>query len=281
MFAQPNSEVYVPDGSDPADALARTTYLCIAAHQDDIEIMAVEGILRAYENPELHFTGCVVTDGHGSPRAGKFANVSDDEMALIRVEEQREAARIGKYSAQVFLGYPSSEVKKGGNQALKEDLKNLIRQTRPEVLYTHNLADKHATHVGVLMRVLEALRELEPEELPAKLIGCEVWRNLDWLSDEKKVVMDVSENKELQAQLVDVFVSQVQGGKNYTDAILGRRAANATFFASHATDKATGLSFGMDMTPLMMDKDLDPSKFVKGFLQDFQENVAGLISAMR
>lgn len=281
MFAQPNSEVYIPDGSDPADALARTTYLCIAAHQDDIEIMAVEGILRAYENPELHFTGCVVTDGHGSPRAGKFANVSDDEMALIRVEEQREAARIGKYSAQVFLGYPSSEVKKGGNQALKEDLKNLIRQTRPEVLYTHNLADKHATHVGVLMRVLEALRELEPEELPAKLIGCEVWRNLDWLSDEKKVVMDTSENKELQAQLVDVFVSQVQGGKNYTDAILGRRAANATFYASHATDKATGLSFGMDMTPLMMDKDLDPSKFVKGFLQDFQENVAGLISAMR
>lgn len=281
MFAQPNSEVYIPDGSDPADALARTTYLCIAAHQDDIEIMAVEGILRAYENPELHFTGCVVTDGHGSPRAGKFANVSDDEMALIRVEEQREAARIGKYSAQVFLGYPSSEVKKGGNQALKEDLKNLIRQTRPEVLYTHNLADKHATHVGVLMRVLEALRELEPEELPAKLIGCEVWRNLDWLSDEKKVVMDTSENKELQAQLVDVFVSQVQGGKNYTDAILGRRAANATFYASHATDKATGLSFGMDMTPLMMDKDLDPSEFVKGFLQDFQENVAGLISATR
>ncbi len=281
MFAQPNSEVYIPDGSDPADALARTTYLCIAAHQDDIEIMAVEGILRAYENPELHFTGCVVTDGHGSPRAGKFANVSDDEMALIRVEEQREAARIGKYSAQVFLGYPSSEVKKGGNQALKEDLKNLIRQTRPEVLYTHNLADKHATHVGVLMRVLEALRELEPEELPAKLIGCEVWRNLDWLSDEKKVVMDTSENKELQAQLVDVFVSQVQGGKNYTDAILGRRAANATFYASHATDKATGLSFGMDMTLLMMDKDLDPSEFVKGFLQDFQENVAGLISATR
>ena len=281
MFAQRNSEVYIPDRSDPADALARTTYLCIAAHQDDIEIMAVEGILRAYENPELHFTGCVVTDGHGSPRAGKFANVSDDEMALIRVEEQREAARIGKYSAQVFLGYPSSEVKKGGNQALKEDLKNLIRQTRSEVLYTHNLADKHATHVGVLMRVLEALRELEPEELPAKLIGCEVWRNLDWLSDEKKVVMDTSENKELQAQLVDVFVSQVQGGKNYTDAILGRRAANATFFASHATDKATGLSFGMDMTPLMLDEDLDPSEFVKGFLQDFQENVAGLISATR
>ncbi len=279
MFTQTNSEIFIPDGSDPAQALSRTTHLCIAAHQDDIEIMAVEGILRAYENPDAHFSGCVVTDGHGSPRAGKFANVSDDEMAQIRVEEQKEAARIGKYSAQVFLGYPSAEVKKTGNQALKEDLKNLIRQTRPDVLYTHNLADKHNTHVGVLLRVLEALRELEPEDLPKQLIGCEVWRNLDWMSDDKKVVMDVSANKELQADLVDVFVSQVQGGKNYTDAILGRRAANATFFASHATDKATGLSFGMDMTPLLLDKNLDPVEFVKTYLLDFQESVLGLIAA--
>ncbi|MDY0125569.1 MAG: PIG-L family deacetylase [Anaerolineaceae bacterium] len=281
MFAQSNSEIYIPDGSDPAQALARTTHLSVAAHQDDIEIMAVEGILQGFENPDVHFTGCVVTDGHGSPRAGKFADVSDDEMAQIRVEEQKEAARIGKYSAQVFLGYPSAEVKKAGNQALKEDLKTLIKQTRPEVLYTHNLADKHNTHVGVLLRLLEALRELEPEVLPKKLIGCEVWRNLDWMSDEKKVIMDASAHRELQAQLVDVFVSQVQGGKNYTDAILGRRAANATFFASHATDNATGLNFGMDMTPLLKDKDLDPIEYVKTFLKEFQESVVGVIEAMR
>ena len=281
MFKQPNSEIYIPDGSDPAEALARTTHLSVAAHQDDIEIMAIDGILRAYEQPDVHFTGCVVTGGHGSARAGNFAQVSDDEMARIRVEEQKEAARIGKYSAQVFLSYPSSEVKKAGNQDLKADLKNLIRQTRPEVIYTHNLADKHNTHVGVLMRLLEALRELGPVELPVSLIGCEVWRNLDWLSDEKKVVMDVSTHRDLQAQLVDVFVSQVQGGKNYTDAILGRRASNATFFASHATDQATGLSFGMDMTPLIRDKDLDPVDYVRGFLREFQDSVVGTIQSMR
>ena len=280
MFAQTNSEIYIPDGSDPAQALARTTHLCVAAHQDDIEIMAVEGILRAYEQPDVHFTGCVVTDGHGSPRAGKFADVSDDEMAQIRVEEQREAARIGKYSAQVALGYPSAEVKKAGNQALKEDLKILIKETRPKVIYTHNLADKHNTHVAVLLRLLEALRELEPEELPEQLIGCEVWRNLDWMPDEKKVVMDVSANKDLQAQLVDVFVSQVQGGKNYTDAVLGRRVANATFFASHSTDKATGLIFGMDMTPLLKNKGLDPADYVKTFLEEFHESVVGSITAL-
>lgn len=281
MFTQPNAEIYIPDGSDAIEALSRTTHLSIAAHQDDIEIMAIDGILRAYQQPDVHFTGCVVTDGHGSPRAGEFAQVSDDEMARIRVEEQKEAARIGKYSAQVFLGYPSAEVKKPGNQDLKDDLQNLIRQTRPQVIYTHNLADKHNTHVGVLLRLLEALRDLEPVELPVSLIGCEVWRNLDWLPDEKKVVMDVSAHKHLQAQLVDVFVSQVQGGKNYTDAVLGRRAANATFFASHATDLTTGLSFGMDMTPLITNNDLDPVDYIRGFLREFQDNVVGTIESMR
>ncbi len=106
MFTQSNSEVYVPDGKNQNEALSRTTHLCIAAHQDDIEIMAVEGILLGFENPDVHFTGCVVTDGHGSPRAGKFANVSDDEMAQIRVEEQKEAARIGKFPPRCFWAIP-------------------------------------------------------------------------------------------------------------------------------------------------------------------------------
>ena len=281
MFNQANCEIYIPDGSQPALALSRTSHLCVAAHQDDIEIMAADGILKCYENENLHFTGCVVTDGHGSPRAGKFAAVSDDEMAQIRIEEQKEAARIGKYSAQVLLGYPSAEVKKAGNQMLKDDLKNLIRQTQPQVLYTHNLADKHNTHVAVLLRLIEALRELEPSELPERLIGCEVWRNLDWLPDDKKVIMDLSAHKALQAELVEVFVSQVQGGKNYTDAVLGRRAANATFFASHSTDNASGLTFGMDLTPFLYDKSLSPQTYVLSIIADFENSVKDNLKALQ
>jgi LmbE family N-acetylglucosaminyl deacetylase len=281
MFNQANSEVYIPDGSQPALALSRTSHLCVAAHQDDIEIMAADGILKCYDKENLHFTGCVVTDGHGSPRAGIFAEVSDDEMAQIRIEEQKEAARIGKYSALVQLGYPSAEVKKADNQKLKDDLKNLIRQSQPQVLYTHNLADKHNTHLAVLLRLIEALRELEPCELPEQLIGCEVWRNLDWLLDDKKVIMDLSAHKDLQARLVEVFVSQVQGGKNYTDAVLGRRAANATFFASHATDNASGLTFGMDLTPLMHDKSLSPQAYVLSLIADFEKSVKDNLKAIQ
>ena len=93
--------------------------------------------------------------------------------------------------------------------------------------------------------------------------------------------MDVSAHKDLQAQLVEVFVSQVQGGKNYTDAILGRRAANATFFASHSTDKASGLTFGMDLTPLLQDKSLSPEAYVLSLIADFENSVKDNLKAMQ
>ena len=264
MFTKTNQEIYVPDESNPEAALSRTTHLAIAAHQDDIEIMAIDGILKSLGNPDAHFSGCVVTDGHGSPRVGKFGHVSDDEMAQIRIEEQKTAARLGKYSAQVFLGYTSAQVKDPSDPALVEDLFTLLQAAQPEILYTHNPADKHATHVAVFVRVIQALRRLPKEIRPKKVYGCEVWRNLDWLPDETKTIFNVSAAPELQAALVDVFESQVAGGKNYTDAVAGRRIANATFLSPHVTDQATRLAYALDLTPLIEDDSLDVIAWVQG-----------------
>jgi len=35
---QPNAQLYIPDGAPEAEALARTTHLAIAAHQDDLDL---------------------------------------------------------------------------------------------------------------------------------------------------------------------------------------------------------------------------------------------------
>ena len=40
------AEIFVPEGTPALQALARTTHLAIAAHEDDIEIMAIDGILQ-------------------------------------------------------------------------------------------------------------------------------------------------------------------------------------------------------------------------------------------
>ena len=42
------ADVYVPDARPLAAALARCTHLCLAAHQDDIEIMAYHGIAACH-----------------------------------------------------------------------------------------------------------------------------------------------------------------------------------------------------------------------------------------
>lgn len=68
-LSQPQADVFVPAGGEPAAALARVTHLCVAAHQDDIEILAHDGICDCLDQPgEKAFDGVVVTNGAGSPR---------------------------------------------------------------------------------------------------------------------------------------------------------------------------------------------------------------------
>src|ERR1044071_4581985 len=98
QFHQPNSDFFVPDGTAPEQALARTSHLCVAAHQDDIEIMAYHGIAECFGRGDRWFSGVVVTNGAGSPRSGVYANFTDAQMQEVRRQEQRKAAMIGDYS---------------------------------------------------------------------------------------------------------------------------------------------------------------------------------------
>lgn len=272
-FSIATAETFVPDGGPAATALARTTHLALGAHQDDLEIMAIEGILACYQQPSQWFTGVVVTDGRGAPRSGAYGSMRDDAMVLVRREEQKNAARIGAFSAQVLLDLPSSAVKDPANTDSIEDIQSIAEACRAETIYTHNLADKHDTHVGVVLKVIAALRRMPRAERPKRLIGCEVWRDLDWLCDDDKVVMPLTGHEHLQNALLGVFDSQIAGGKRYDLAAMGRRRSNATFHQSHGVDAHTGAVFGMDMTPLLIDDDLDPLAFVAGHLDRFREDV--------
>jgi len=271
------AEVYIPDNLPLEQALSRTTHLCFSAHQDDIEIMAAQPIVECFQQADKWFTGVVVTDGRGSPRNGLYAKYSDDEMRLVRFKEQRKAAIVGEFAAQVMLDFPSKVVKDAERNEPVEDILAILRATKPKFVYTHNLADKHDTHVGVALRVIEALRRLNQAERPEKIFGCEVWRGLDWMVDSDKVIMDLSAHENLQFALLGVFDSQIAGGKRYDLASMGRRRANATYFESHGVDDTTGLSYAMDMTPLMNDASLTPAEFAQGFVQrlslDIQERV--------
>ena len=280
-FHNPTADVFVPDSSlSPDEALRRVTHLCVAAHQDDIEIMAQSGISDCIGMPGRAFGGVVVTNGAGSPRSGLYAAYTDEQMLAVRRNEQQEAARIGHYSIQLQLAYPSADVKRPGHPGVAGDLRAIFSGCSPEVVFLHNPADKHDTHVAVLLRCLEAIRSLPSASRPAKVIGCEVWRTLDWVPDPDKVGLDSGRHPELSRNLLAAFDSQIAGGKRYDLATVGRRAANATFHTSHATDKFAGITWAIDLTPVTRDGGPSVHDFTASLVAKLGDDVAKRLKAL-
>ncbi len=272
-FHNDQADFFVPDGVEPGAAIGRTTHLCIAAHQDDIEIMAYHGVAECFGLQDRWFSGVVVTNGAGSPRSGIYGAYSDEQMQRVRLVEQRKAAYVGDYACQIQLGYSSAQVKNAAETAVVDDLKAILLAARPDVVYLHNLADKHDTHIGVALRSIAALRAVRSEVKPRKVYGCEVWRDLDWLPDEDKQALATSARSNIAAALVGVFDSQVSGGKRYDLATAGRRLAHATYFASHGTDQESAMNFAMDLTPLVENPETPVADYVLGFIDKFRADV--------
>ena len=269
----PTAEVFIPDGQPPDAALARITHLGIGAHQDDLEFMAFHGIEACFHSDADWFGGVTCTNGSGSARIGAYEKFTDEQMLAVRRDEQRQAAILGRYAAMLQLDYPSKIVRDPADPRLRDDLVAILAAARPRVVYTHNPADKHDTHIAVVVPVIQAIRTLPRELRPEAVHGCEVWRNLDWLPDAEKIVHDVSGHDNLAAALNGVFDSQIAGGKRYDLAVLGRRRANATFFESHGVDHSDALAFAMDLTPLAHDDTLDVVEYVTGFIDRFRADV--------
>ena len=279
-FRTPGAQLFIPDGKPEQEAISRTTHMGISAHQDDLEIMSYAGIIECFQSEERWYGGVIMTNGAGSPRADVYGEYSDEMMVDVRAKEQKKAAYTGEYGAQVLLDFASSQVKETDKEAVRADLKGVIEAARPDVIYTHNFADKHDTHVAVALRVVEVLRALPAEARPAKLYGCEVWRDLDWMIDDDKVAFDVAGHENLEMALLGVFDSQDCGGKRYDLASMGRRVANATYHASHEVDVTQSMIFGMDLTPLLEDETLGIDTLVAQHISRFAADVSDRIGRM-
>ena len=278
-FSHAAADIFVPDPAlAPDAALARTTHLCVAAHQDDIEIMAYHGIAECFGQTDKWFSGVVVTNGAGSPRAGVYGQYTDAQMQTVRRQEQRKAALVGEYSIQLQLAHPSSSVKDKANAAVQTDLTAIFAAAGAEVVYLHQPADKHDTHIGVLGHSIAALRKLPADRRTKRVLGCEVWRDLDWMVDTDKQVLDTGRFPNLARALVGVFDSQITGGKRYDLATAGRRIAHATYHTSHATDQYQGITWAMDLTPLVQDPQLSIADYTQQYVERFRQDVAARLA---
>jgi len=274
------ADVYIPDDLDIEPALERTTHLAIGAHQDDLEIFAYNGIAECYGTQEKWFSGVTVTNGAGSSRVGKYAAYSDEEMQEVRHAEQRKASYLGEYAAMVQLGYSTAETKDNTSSVVINDLTEILKKAQPEVVYVHNMADKHLTHVATALRSIAAIRSLPADQRPKKVYGCEVWRDLDWMDDKDKVALSTSDAENMAMALVALYDSQISGGKRYDLATAGRRLANATYFDSHSSDEDSSMTWAMDLTPLVENESLSITEYVNSYIDRFKADVTNNLNTL-
>ena len=74
--------------------------------------------------------------------------------------------------------------------------------------------------------------------------------------------------------------AQVVGGKRYDIASIGRRQANATFHASHATDAFTQVAWALDLTPLAQDETLSIKDFALDRVDRLRADTANRLSKL-
>ena len=141
------------------DAFNKTTHLAIGAHQDDIEIMAISGILQCFNNPNDWFSGVTLSVGVGKNRKDIYQALSDDELKYIRLEEQKKAAIVGNYAVSASLKYQTQEIRKMDSNIIK-DVKSIILMMKPRIIFIHNPFDNYNTHVAACLIVLKALQEI-------------------------------------------------------------------------------------------------------------------------
>ncbi len=262
---------FIPDNVSPEVAKARTRYLAIVAHPDDLEFMCFDGIGRGFSDKS--FAGIVLSGGGGSARSGRFANVSNQEMIQIRQKEQMEAAKTGNYSFVDFWNLESAELKNPVEQKkLLQKMQDLLVSLNLERLYIHNPFDRHVTHVASSLLVLNALRLLPQAKRPKLCLGGELWRSLDWILPKYRIIEDVSSRFELQKTLLEMFPSQTESGKSYVEAMLGRRRSNAVLIESHSVDKAVYVETFLNLESFLNSK-LDLEKIMDAFLLEHSDNL--------
>jgi LmbE family N-acetylglucosaminyl deacetylase len=125
--------------------------LVVAPHPDD-EAMGCGGTVLLHVQSGDRVCVAIVTDGRMS-RVGADAA----EVARLRRSEAGEAARLMRVERLEWIGFPE------GNwsiPALKDSLRSLLQELRPDVIYAPSRIDFHPEHRRVAHALALALGEL-------------------------------------------------------------------------------------------------------------------------
>ncbi len=196
----------------PDSKIARV--MVVTAHPDDSEFGA-GGTVAKLVKDGCEVTYVIATNGN---KGSSDRTMTPERLAVIRAEEQRNAARTLGVARVEFLGYSDGELE--DTRDFRRDVTREIRRWRPDLVIsmnphrTYNLYASHRDHrtvAGValdcvypLARDHMAFPELMPEFEPHKVR--EIYL-MQW--DNPHVVVDISDVIELKLKALACHASQV------------------------------------------------------------------------
>jgi N-acetylglucosamine malate deacetylase 1 len=192
--------------------------MVVSAHPDDMEI-GMGGTVA-----KLSATGCtivsvVLTDGRRSPNP--FA-LGQEEMAEIRSEETKRAARILGVDRTFFFDLKSISTPESSDNAIRK-LSEVIDSVMPEEIFTlHPELDRHPTHRLTGKISLDAIKQ-------SRLQNLMVWAYEVWgLFNSWDRFEDITDQIGIKLKAIGEHKSQL-AAIPYAEGITGLNRWRATF----------------------------------------------------
>lgn len=209
--------------------------LVVMAHPDDVDF-GCSGTVATWTGRGIEVTYLLVTDGD----AGGYDDaITRQEMAVLRREEQRAAAKAVGVEDVRFLGYPDGRVEP--TLGLRRDIARAIRQVRPDRVLTQSpernyerIHPSHPDHRAVGGAALDAVYPdaRNPYAFPELLgvEGLEAWTVREvWLSGGPTPdhYVDVTETYERKLAALRAHASQTSHMEDLEGMIRGWMTGNA------------------------------------------------------
>jgi LmbE family N-acetylglucosaminyl deacetylase len=135
--------------------------LVITAHPDDVDF-GWAGSVAVMTDAGIEVVYCIVTDGDAG---GAELGIPRGDMAGIRRDEQRAAAKVVGVEEVHFLGYPDGRLE--ATIELRKDLSRVIRNVRPQRVMcqspVRNLDRIYASHPDHLAAAEGAICAVYPD----------------------------------------------------------------------------------------------------------------------
>lgn len=198
--------------------------LVIMAHPDDAEFICGGTIARLAAEGR-HISYVLVTSGN---RGAQQPDISMEQLAKTREDEQRHAASALGVQAVTFLGYNDLEVEV--TLTLRAELALAIRRSQPDVLFTFDPwrpYEIHPDHRNVGACALDALAAARmpmyhPEQLVDGLVAHRIKQVYLFSTHQPNHWVDVSDYMEKQLEALHCHTSQMYGSG--VDEVVRQRA---------------------------------------------------------